>query len=50
MDLNNILSQLETANEEEIDALLQQYNREVSRGSARFHVKPIQTALLTLAR
>lgn len=36
MDLNHILSQLETANEEEIDELLRQYNREVSRGSARF--------------
>lgn len=35
MDLNHILSQLETANEEEIDELLRQYNREVSRGSAR---------------
>lgn len=30
MDLNNILSQLETANEEEIEKLLQQYNRENS--------------------
>ncbi|XP_022609977.1 synembryn-B isoform X1 [Seriola dumerili] len=28
MDLNNILSQLESANEEEIEKLLQQYNRE----------------------
>uniref|UniRef100_A0A3Q1GUP4 Synembryn n=1 Tax=Acanthochromis polyacanthus TaxID=80966 RepID=A0A3Q1GUP4_9TELE len=32
MDLNTILSQLETANEEDIEKLLQQYNREVSRG------------------
>lgn len=30
MDLNNILSQLETANEEDIEKLLQQYNRENS--------------------
>nr|XP_046249012.1 synembryn-B isoform X2 [Scatophagus argus] len=30
MDLDNILSQLETANEEEIEKLLQQYNRENS--------------------
>ncbi|XP_039988548.1 synembryn-B isoform X2 [Xiphias gladius] len=30
MDLNNILSQLETANEEEIEKLLQQYNGENS--------------------
>lgn len=30
MDLNNILSQLEAANEEEIEKLLQQYNRENS--------------------
>ncbi|XP_071770304.1 chaperone Ric-8B isoform X1 [Centroberyx gerrardi] len=30
MDLNNILSQLETDNEEEIEKLLQQYNRENS--------------------
>ncbi|XP_073327702.1 chaperone Ric-8B isoform X2 [Pagrus major] len=30
MDLNNILSQLESANEEDVDALLQQYNRENS--------------------
>lgn len=28
MDLNTVLSQLETANEEEIETLLQQYNRE----------------------
>ncbi|XP_008303108.1 chaperone Ric-8B isoform X2 [Stegastes partitus] len=28
MDLNNILSQLETANEEDVEKLLQQYNRE----------------------
>lgn len=41
MDLNNILSQLETANEKEIETLLQQYNREVSQ--------PKQTVVLTLA-
>lgn len=46
MDLNNILSQLETANEKEIEQLLQQYNQEVSRGSA---CQPKQTAALTLA-
>ncbi|XP_041794730.1 synembryn-B isoform X1 [Chelmon rostratus] len=31
MDLSNILSQLETANEEEIEKLLQQFNRENSK-------------------
>lgn len=36
MDLNNILSQLETASEEDIEKLLQQYNVEVSRAFARF--------------
>uniref|UniRef100_A0A3Q0RA37 Synembryn n=1 Tax=Amphilophus citrinellus TaxID=61819 RepID=A0A3Q0RA37_AMPCI len=36
MDLNSILSQLETASEEEIEKLLQQYNVEVSRAFARF--------------
>jgi len=35
MDLNNILSQLETANEVDIEKLLQQYSQEVSRGFAR---------------
>ena len=34
MDLRNILSKLENANEEESEALLQQYNQEVSRRSA----------------
>lgn len=34
MDLNHILSKLENANEEDTETLLQQYNREVSRGSA----------------
>uniref|UniRef100_A0A3B4YNV1 Synembryn n=1 Tax=Seriola lalandi dorsalis TaxID=1841481 RepID=A0A3B4YNV1_SERLL len=46
MDLNNILSQLESANEEENEKLLQQYNREVSRGSAGFFLRqPKQTKL-----
>lgn len=36
MDLNNILSQLETASEEDIEKLLQQYNVEVSRAFGRF--------------
>ncbi|KAM3609792.1 uncharacterized protein V6R79_020407 [Siganus canaliculatus] len=31
MDLDNMLSQLETANEEDVEQLLQQYNRENSR-------------------
>ncbi|KAM8750205.1 chaperone Ric-8B isoform 2-T2 [Acanthopagrus schlegelii] len=42
MDLNNILSQLETANEEEVDSLLQQYNRE---NSHTFAFEPKEEAL-----
>ncbi|XP_018519617.1 LOW QUALITY PROTEIN: synembryn-B [Lates calcarifer] len=42
MDLNNILSQLETANEEEIEKLLQQYNRE---NSHTFTFDPKEEAL-----
>lgn len=46
MNLNNILSQLETAGEMEIETLLRDYNREVSRVSA---CQPKQTAALALA-
>uniref|UniRef100_A0A3Q3WVF7 Synembryn n=1 Tax=Mola mola TaxID=94237 RepID=A0A3Q3WVF7_MOLML len=49
MDVNVILSQLDTASEEEIGELLQQFNREVGRGSACFYVKPKQTAKLCQA-
>lgn len=31
MDLNNVVSQLDAAAEPQVEALLQQYNREVSR-------------------
>lgn len=34
MDLNVILSQLETVGEEDVEELLRQYIREVNRGSA----------------
>lgn len=34
MDLKHVLSKLETATEEDTESLLQQYNREVSGGSA----------------
>lgn len=46
MDLNCILSQLETANEKEIEKLLLEYNREVSLG---FALQPKQTAAVMLA-
>ncbi|GLD60252.1 synembryn-B [Lates japonicus] len=42
MDLNNILSQLETANEEEVEKLLQQYNQE---NSHTFTFDPKEEAL-----
>ena len=50
MDLNAILSQLESNNEQETEELLRQYNREVRSGSAFFSSRqPKQTAALTLA-
>lgn len=48
MDLKHILSKLENAAEEDTERLLQQYNREVSPGSA-FSRRPGQTPALALA-
>ncbi|KAM3609793.1 uncharacterized protein V6R79_020407 [Siganus canaliculatus] len=47
MDLDNMLSQLETANEEDVEQLLQQYNRENSR---TFTFEPKEETLRSLGR
>lgn len=40
MDLKHIVSKLENGSEEDAETLLQQFNQEVSRGSAPFYLRP----------